>query len=99
MKTIQIAAMPSQSFSSVLGGQNCQIKIYQKSTGVFIDVAVNNTPIISGVICRDRVKLVRQSYLGFIGDLAFCDTQGVSDPEYTGFGSRYRLVYLEPSDL
>ena len=99
MKTIAIATIPSQKFSSVLGGQNCQIKVYQKSTGVFIDIAVNNSPVVSGVICRDRVKLVHQSYLGFVGDLFFADTQGVSDPDYTGFGTRYRLVYLEASDL
>lgn len=99
MKTIPISAVPSQSFSTVLGGQNCQLKIYQKSTGVYLDLSINNVPIITGVICHDRVKLVRQEYLGFIGDLAFSDTQGVSDPDYTGFGSRYLLVYLEASNL
>ncbi len=99
MKTIAIAAISSQSFSSVLGGQNCQIKLYQKSTGVFIDVSMNNVPLVSGVLCRDRVKLIRQAYLGFGGDLFFADTEGFSDPNYTGFGARYRLVYMEPSDL
>jgi hypothetical protein len=27
------------------------------------------------------------------------DTQGASDPVYTGAGSRFQLVYLEPADL
>lgn len=99
MKTLALAAIPAQSFSAVLGGQNCQISVYQKSTGVFVDIAINNSRIISGKICLDRVKLVRQAYLGFVGDLFFADTQGVSDPVYTGFGTRYQLVYLEASDL
>jgi hypothetical protein len=43
--------------------------------------------------------MVRETYLGFIGDLSFTDTQGTSDPVYTGLGSRFVLLYLEASDL
>ncbi|MDE1007000.1 MAG: hypothetical protein OSB38_15165 [Paraburkholderia fungorum] len=99
MKTIPLSAVPSQKPSTLLGGQNCQIKVYQKTTGVYLDLYVNDEPIVTGVIARDRVLIVRQSYLGFVGDLAFFDTQGVSDPTYDGLGTRYQLVYLEASDL
>jgi hypothetical protein len=51
------------------------------------------------VMCMDRVKLVRHAYLGFIGNLGFIDTQGKTDPDYTGFGARYQLIYLEATDL
>jgi hypothetical protein len=37
--------------------------------------------------------------VGFIGDLIFIDTQGTSDPNYTGLGSRFLLAYLSPTDL
>jgi hypothetical protein len=99
MQIIPIAATPSQKLTILLGGQNCQIKVYQKTTGVYLDLAVNDSPIVSGVVCRDRVAIVRDTYLGFTGDLSFFDTQGTSDPSYTGFGARFQLVYLEASDL
>jgi len=68
--------------------------------GLFIDVFVNNQLIIGGVICENLNRIVRDSYLGFIGDLIFYDTtKGGNDPDYTGLGSRYLLVYLEQSDL
>lgn len=49
--------------------------------------------IITGVICQDRNRIVRNGYLGFVGDLAFVDTQGTSDPEIATLGSRYLLTY------
>lgn len=99
MLTIPLQATPSQSLSAVLGGQNCQINVYQKSTGLFLDLSVSNSPIITATICLDRVRLVRETYLGFIGDLVFADTQGTNDPVYTALGSRFILLYLEASDL
>lgn len=99
MKIIPIQATPAQSLSVVLAGQNCQINLYQKSTGVFLDLYVSNSPIITATICLDSVLLVREAYLGFIGDLAMVDLQGNNDPDYTGFGTRYVLVYVEATDL
>jgi hypothetical protein len=99
MLTIPLQATPAQSLSAVLGGQNCQINVYQKSTGLFLDLSVSNSPIIAATICLDRVRLVREPYLGFIGDLVFADTQGTADPVYTDLGSRFILLYLEASDL
>lgn len=99
MQTIPLSAVASQKLNVLLAGQNCQIKVYQKTTGVYLDLAINDAPVKSGVLCRDRVLLVRHAYLGFIGDLVFFDTQGVSDPAYQGLGARYQLVYLEASDL
>lgn len=48
--------------------------------------------------------LINRQYLGFVGDFMFIDTQpdpitGSADPQYTGLGSRWQLVYLEASDL
>lgn len=99
MLTIPLQSVPSQSVNVQLGGQNCQINIYQKSTGMFCDVYVSNALIIGGVICQNLNRIVRDLYLGFIGDLAFLDTQGSSDPYYTGLGTRFLFVYLELSDL
>lgn len=94
MQIIPLSAVPSQTVSVLLNGLNCRINVYEKSTGVYLDLYVNDAPILTTVLCRDRVQLVREAYLGFIGDLAFADTQGTSDPESIGFGTRYQLVYL-----
>ena len=99
MLEIPLTATPSQTLSVVLAGQSCQITIRQKSTGIFFDLSVDNAPVVLSRICLDRVRLIRRHYLGFAGDLVFIDTQGALDPEYAGFGARWRLVYLEASDL
>jgi len=99
MQVIPLSATPSQSLSVVLAGQDCKINVYQRSTGIYLDLLVSNVPIIQGNLCRDRSLMVRDSYLGFVGDLAFTDTQGLDDPVYSGLGSRFLLVYLEAADL
>lgn len=98
MKTVPVSALPAQSFSVVLGEQACAIRLTQKTTGLFMDLSVAGTEVVTGAICRDMVGVVRQAYLGFKGDLVFMDTQGSADPEYTGLGTRFVLMYLETSD-
>lgn len=99
MQTVPLTAMPSQTLNAVLGNQNCTLNVYTLSTGLFIDVLINGIAVISGVLCLNQVRTVRDAYLGFVGDLIFTDTQGTNDPDYTGLGSRYQLIYLEADDL
>lgn len=98
MQIIPLQPLPSQIIQVYLGPQVCQLNVYQKSTGMFMDVLVDNVLIIGGVLCLNLNKIVRSAYLGFIGDLAFMDLQGKTDPTYLGLGSRYVLAYLEPGD-
>jgi hypothetical protein len=93
MLGIPLSPLPSQTLSVMLNGQQCQINVYQKSTGLYFDLSIVNLPIVTGMLCRDRVSLIRHEYLGFIGVIFFCDLQGTNDPEYSGLGSRYVLVY------
>ena len=66
---------------------------YENANPVFVDLYVNSTTlIIGGVIALNNVPIVRNSYLGFLGDLAVIDTQGEEDP--CGVPSR-----LPPQDL
>lgn len=97
--TIQIQAVPNQTFEVPESNQNCRLNIYQKTTGLFMDVLVNNQPIILGVLCEDRNRIVRDAYLGFAGDFAFFDTLGNTDPIFTGLGARYRLLYISVDEL
>ena len=97
MQVIPLAAVASQSFTIQLNGQNCEINIYQKSTGLYFDLILNGSGIVNTMICLNAVGLVREIYLGFVGQLVFIDTQGTDDPYYTGLGSRYILTYWLPA--
>jgi len=98
MQIIPIKDTPAQTVNVTLNGQNCQLNIYVKSTGTYCDVYVNTVQIIAGVACQNLNRIVRDTYLGFIGDLFFNDTQGLSDPTYPGFGTRYQFMYALPGE-
>lgn len=99
MQIVPLQPTASQTVNILLGNQNCQITVSQKGDHLFCDLAVNNAAIINGVICENRNRIVRSAYLGFVGDLAFNDSQGTDDPIYTGLGTRFFLLYLEEADL
>lgn len=100
MLIVPVQAVANQSLQVQLGGQPCTLNLYQTMFGLFMDVYVGATPIILGVICQNLNRIVRDAYLGFIGDFIFIDNDGTgSDPIYTGLGTAYSLAYLEASDL
>jgi hypothetical protein len=90
---IPLLAVAAQKVVVQLGAQSCIIQVYQKATGLYFDLLVGTKPIVLGALCRDRVWIIRDGYLGFDGDVAFIDTQGVDDPFYTGLVDRYQLVW------
>jgi len=92
---VPLAPIPAQDCKIVLGGQNCHITVYQKPEGLFVNIVADGIDIALAVIARDTVTLIARGYAGFIGSLFFIDTLGTSDPDYTGLGSRYQLVYNE----
>lgn len=99
MLIVPLQAVPSQTVNAQLGGQSCAIAVYQLSTGLFMDLASNGAAVVSGVLCQNLNRIVREAYRGFAGDFSFVDTQGQADPDFTGLGGRYALAYLEPADL
>lgn len=96
---IPLQAVPNQTLQVQLSGQACIINLYQTAYALFVDLYVGNSLIACGVICENLNRIVRSAYRGFIGDLAFVDTQGETDPVYTGLGSRYQLVYFDGDAL
>ena len=92
--TVPLQPVPNQTFNIILGGQYCAINLYQKSTGLFFDLSMNDVSVITCRICRNRVNLLGHTYFGFKGDFQFQDQQGKDDPEYSGLGSRYLFKYL-----
>ena len=106
MLIVPLQAFPAQTVVIGLNNQNCQINVYQKSTGLFLDLYLSGSfasstynLIVGGVICENLVRIVRDTYFGFIGDLCWIDQHGSSDPTYDEIGSRYLLCYLLPSEV
>jgi hypothetical protein len=98
-QSIPLKSVPNQTLQVQLDGQACTINAYQTDYGFYVDLLLNGVPVVTGTLCRNLKRIVRSIYLGFNGDLIFCDTQGTNDPVYTGLGTRYQLTYLELSDL
>jgi hypothetical protein len=92
-QTIPLTTVASQSFTTLLGSQQCSITVYQLSTGLYCDIVASNNTVVNTMLCLNLVGLVREAYLGFTGQLFFYDTQGTSDPYFSGLGTRYQLVY------
>lgn len=99
MLLVPLNTLPNQTVAIQLNGQSCTLNVYQKSTGLFMDVLVNDVLIIGGVLCENLNRIVRSAYLGFIGDFAFVDTQGSLDPYYASIGTRFYLLYFNAGEL
>jgi hypothetical protein len=104
MTPVPLQPVPNQTMQIILNNQNCQITVFQTPDALWMTLDVNDGNIIQGVICQNQNRIVRDLYLGFSGDFIFFDTQpdpnnGPSDPDYTGLGGRFQLLYLSPADL
>lgn len=107
MQLIPLISTPSQTLTVALAGQQCLLHVYQRRSGLYVDVSVfqnfasQGTLIVGGVVAENLNRIVRSVYLGFIGDLIFDDAQGTNDPDYTGLGTggRYEFLYLSADDL
>lgn len=100
MQILPLQALPNQTLTILLAKQLVKLSIYTTVDGnMYMDVFVNHVAIITGVICQNQNRIVRDAYLGFIGDLAFNDTLGSDDPVYSGLGTRFQLFYLSAADV
>lgn len=99
MNIVSLENNKTQSTSVSLDGQACTIRLVQRQSFLYMDLTVNNIPILQGVPCLYANKIVRYKYLGFSGDLFFLDNQGESDPNYDGLADRYPLYYITEAEL
>jgi hypothetical protein len=97
---IPVQAIPNQGLQVTLANQQVALAIYQTDYGLFMDVISNGSEVVTGVLCENQNRIVRDAYLGFVGDFEWTDTSGQGvDAIYTGLGAQFLLVYLETSDL
>ncbi|WP_110798241.1 phage baseplate plug family protein [Cronobacter sakazakii] len=99
MQTISLQPVKGQTLQVSLGGQRVTLRINQRSTGMFIDVALSGAWIAQGVLCLNCNKIIRYPYLKFKGEMFFADTKGDSDPVYDELGSRFKLFYATEEEM
>jgi hypothetical protein len=100
MIRVPLFPVPNQTLAITLANQACEIVLRQNGANMFLDLRADGTPVVLTRVCRNKQRLLLDvKYRGFVGDFLFLDTQGDTQPEYTGLDSRYVLYYLEASDL
>lgn len=99
MKNVPVKAVPAQTLSTTLSDQVVGLRVYQRRTGLYMDVYKDGALVVGGVICQNLNRIVRSEYLGFVGDLVWFDTRGSADPSHDGLGDRFQLLYLTPAEV
>lgn len=95
-QVLQLPAAPNQAFDCVLDGRQANINLTTTDYGLYADVTYDGEPVITGRLCLDRVDINANRYTGLPQALFFADLQGTTDPQWSGFNTRYLLVYGEP---
>ncbi|MUH03186.1 hypothetical protein GM609_06725 [Bombella sp. ESL0387] len=98
MAIIPLTAVPSQEVTCTLSGRACRLWVRQLSTGLYLDLWLDEKPLIMGATCFTGVDLIRNPASPLSGRLYFTDTQGNADPYYDGIGDRFFLNYDEGAE-
>ncbi|UYL86092.1 hypothetical protein [Acinetobacter phage vB_AbaM_BP10] len=85
---IPLAQVPNQFFTTSLNGVTWAITLETRLNNLYISLSNNN----DGDVLLNRICLNR-TYLGH--GFVFVDIDGNSDPEYTGLGTRYLLIWTD----
>src|ERR1700758_2929168 len=94
---IPLQPRANQSFSCILDGQSAHITLETTDYGLYATVVYNGVTVASSRLCLARTDINSAVYNGLPQGLFFANTQGESDPVYTGFGTQYQLVYGDPA--
>lgn len=90
---------PNQRFSIVLNDQNCTVELFQRYDRLYLNLYVDDTAVVSGVVCLNQQNLIIPTTTKFIGYLYFADTLGNSAPQWEELGTRYELIYASPEEM
>lgn len=100
MKIITLHQKDDQYFSMILEKKAYRFRLLDRGiAGVFLDVYVSNKLLITGILCLDRVRIIRLAYKRFPGDLMFVDQLAFDNPQFSYFNERFKLYYLTSDEL
>ncbi|HJA08891.1 MAG TPA: hypothetical protein H9962_06855 [Candidatus Mailhella merdigallinarum] len=99
---IPLRAEPSQALSLVLGGQDVTLRLFTRDMDdrprLYCDLMASGVWVWRGRLCHNGQGLKLYDYLPFEGDLVFVDMQADADPQWSGLGDRWRLVWGTDAD-
>ncbi|WP_202401649.1 MULTISPECIES: hypothetical protein [unclassified Saccharibacter] len=90
---VPLSSTPSQQVSFEIGSFSCRVQLRQLSTGLYLDLWMNEQRILSGCLCLDRVEMIQNPASPFPGTLMFIDQHGTQDPTFDGLESRFLLQF------
>jgi len=90
---IPLQAIPSQTVGVSLNSQQCSITLRELNGRQYLSLSINGAPICNNVLLQSSTSIIKAAYTGFVGDLIVIDSVGSDAPIYTGWGSRWSLIY------
>lgn len=93
LSVIPLSALASQLLNVTLGGRQGRLWVRQLGSGLYLDLWIDQTRVVAGCLCQDRVPIVLDPACALQGELAFADQLGTDDPDFTGLAERYPLFY------
>lgn len=94
VEIVPLESIVRQEFYAILGGQNFTLRIVSQGERTYLDAKIGDDYVIRGALCHDRVSLRQFRTRKMEGDFYFVDILGNENPYYTGFGSRFYLVWV-----
>jgi hypothetical protein len=98
MLLIPLKPVANQTTTTMLNGQVVRVAVREMNTGVYLTAWLDNVVIQSAILCVDRARMMDSNYDVFVGGFMFRDSQGTSNPESGGIGTRWNLYYLEAGE-
>lgn len=103
MLEIPLMAYVNQGLLVVLGEQECSVAIYQRGTGMYLDLYNGGETVCQGAICQPGMGIVQVATSAFSGQLYLLDTLSrgneQQDPKWEGLGTRWRLYWLDAEEV
>lgn len=90
---IPVQAIASQIIAVSINSQNCSITLRELNGRQYFSLSLNGASICDNVLMQSHSSIINAAYMGFIGEFLVLDLSGADAPNYTGWGSRWILVY------
>lgn len=90
---IPLSAVPFQTVSAVVNGQNYRITVRQNGAFVYTSVMVDGEKVVDNALAVARGRVIPFAQTVAQTMLYWFDSQGNDRPQYEGLGDRWKLVY------
>lgn len=97
--SIDIAAVPNQTFTTTLDNNRYEINIYQTGNHMCVDITCNEIPLVTGDRIVNGQMWLPFAYLAGVNGNFILLTQNENLPDYTQFGITQTLVYQSASEI